>query len=65
MRYFLAGLVIATFASAGLAQGPNARRDTRIADIFADYNKPGSPGCAVAVYIRPPLGWRTSITTFR
>lgn len=50
MRYLFVGLLIAIVGPAVSAQQPEGGPEARVAAIFAEYNKPTSPGCAVAVY---------------
>lgn len=43
------GLVIGTLSALG-ASGPQDKTAAAVDEVFADYTKAGSPGCAVAVY---------------
>ena len=50
MRYLSIGLIATALGTAVVARQPDGGREARVAAIFAEYNKPTSPGCAVAVY---------------
>ena len=43
------GLVLGTLSAVG-ASGPQDKTAAAVDEVFADYTKAGSPGCAVAVY---------------
>jgi CubicO group peptidase (beta-lactamase class C family) len=50
MRYLSIAIIITSIGAALFAQQPTRGREARVAEIFAEYDKPASPGCAVAVY---------------
>lgn len=51
MRYLSIGIIISsTIGAAAFAPQTSGGREARVAAIFAEYDKPTSPGCAVAVY---------------
>ena len=49
-------------AAAGLAaqKPPQAEQAARVDDVFKDFSKPGSPGCAVGVYRDGAIAYRRS-----